>query len=86
CSASLSFVVRSAEQAKKAAEALAKANGFWAEYRSSVAKASGVATVAATFGLVTVACPSAMIYFLGIDHPAVQALLTILGKLPKTAS
>lgn len=68
-----------AEKAREAAEVLAKTNGFWGSYRKSAGLAAGAGTVA----LAGVGGFSSLIYFLGADHPAIHALLTVTGKLPK---
>ncbi len=65
--------------AREAAEALANTQGFWSNYKSSLAKAAGQGTVA----LIGIASPVSLFYFLGPDHPLVQAYLTVLGRLPK---
>jgi len=65
---------------REAAEALAAKDGFLHSYRKSAGTAAGLATV----GLVTVGVPAATVYFLGAEHPLVQAVLTVLGRLPKT--
>ncbi len=65
---------------REAADALAAKDGFLHSYRKSAGTAAGVATV----GLVTVGVPAAAVYFLGTEHPLVQAVLTVLGRLPKT--
>jgi Leucine-rich repeat (LRR) protein len=71
--------LKDAKEATKAAEALAKNEGFWASYKKSVGATAGVATV----GIVTVGVPTAAIYFLGVENPLVEAFLTTIGKLPK---
>jgi hypothetical protein len=68
-----------AEAARIAAEALAKKEGFVASFR----KASGTAAGAGTIALIGVGVPTAAVYFLGADHPLVQAFLTVVGRLPK---
>ena len=67
------------EKAKEAAEALAKANGFWGAYRKSAGLAAGAGTIA----LAGICSTTSLVYFLGAEHPAVQSLLTVLGRLPK---
>ncbi|CUX81549.1 MAG: Leucine Rich repeats (2 copies) [Roseibaca calidilacus] len=66
--------------AREAAEALAKKEGFWSKYRQSAGWFSGAATVS----IATVGVPTAAIYFLGVEHPLVQAFLTAMGRLPKS--
>ena len=66
-------------KAREAAEALAKKDGFLQSYKKSAGTALGVASV----GLVTVGVPAAGVYFPGADHPFVQSVLTVLGRLPK---
>ncbi len=66
------------QQAHEATKALATKDGFWKSYRNSAGTAAGVAGVS----VVAVGVPAAAVYFLGIDHPAVQAVLTVLGRLP----
>lgn len=68
-----------ANEATKAAEALAKKDGFLASYRKSLGTAAAVGTV----GIIAVGVPTAAIYFLGVEHPLVQAYLTAIGRLPK---
>jgi len=65
---------------REAAEALAAKDGFLHNYRKSAGTAAGVATV----GLISIGVPAAAVYFLGIEHPMVQAVLTVLGRLPKS--
>ena len=64
---------------REAAEALAKKDGFGHSFRKSAGTATGVAAV----GLVTIGVPAAVVYFLGAEHPLVQAVLTVLGRVPK---
>lgn len=64
---------------REAVEALAAKDGFLHNYRKSAGTSAAVATV----GLVTVGVPAAVVYFLGAEHPMVQAVLTVLGRLPK---
>lgn len=71
--------LKDAKEATKAAETLAKREGFWTSYRKSLGTSAGVATV----GIVTVGVPTAAIYLLGSENPIVQAFLTGVGKLPK---
>lgn len=67
-------------KAREAAEALAKKEGFWSNYKQGAGKAAGVATVS----LATVGVPTAAVFFLGVEHPLVQAFLTVMGRLPKS--
>ncbi|SOB91979.1 hypothetical protein SAMN05877809_101470 [Rhodobacter sp. JA431] len=69
-----------AEKAREAAELLAQKDGFMASYRKSLGTAAGVGTI----GLIGVGVPTAAIYFLGAEHPLVQAFLTVTGRLPKS--
>jgi uncharacterized small protein (DUF1192 family) len=71
--------LREADAARTAAEALAQKDGFAASFR----KASGTAAGAGTVALIGVGVPTAAVYFLGADHPLVQAFLTVVGRLPK---
>lgn len=64
--------------AREAAEALAKKDGFAHSFRKGAGAAAGAGAVA----LIGVAVPSAFVYFLGVKHPAVQSVLTVLGRLP----
>ncbi|MCL1628554.1 hypothetical protein M3N55_07410 [Roseibaca sp. V10] len=66
--------------AREAAEALAKKEGFLSNYKQGAGKAAGVATVS----LATVGVPTAAVFFLGVEHPLVQAFLTVIGRLPKS--
>ncbi|WP_296641034.1 leucine-rich repeat domain-containing protein [Roseinatronobacter sp.] len=67
-------------KAREAAEALAKKEGFLSNYKQGAGKAAGVATVS----LATVGVPTAAVFFLGVEHPLVQAFLTVIGRLPKS--
>ena len=75
----LTRALRDTEQARLAAEALSKKDGFLQSYRKSLGTAAGVGTV----GLIGVGVPTAADYFLGADHPLVTAFLTVMGRLPK---
>lgn len=75
----LTLQISDASEAMKAAQALAKSDGFFTSFR----KASGTAAGAGTVALVAVGVPTAVIYFLGAEHPLVQAYLTAIGRLPK---
>lgn len=67
------------ELAHQATRDLAAKDGFWKSYRTGAGLAAGTATVS----LFAVGVPSAAVYFLGADHPAVQAVLTVLGRPPR---
>lgn len=67
-------------KSREAAEALA-GKGLFAR---NVKIGAGLATGAAAVSVVTVGVPTAAVYFLGIEHPLVQAFLTVLGRLPKS--
>lgn len=75
----LTTALKNSKEATMAAEALAAKDGFLASYKKSLGTSAGVATA----GIVTVGVPTAAIYFLGVEHPLVQALLTAVGRLPK---
>lgn len=68
------------KSAREAAEALAKNNGFFQSYK----KGAGLAAGAASISLVTIGVPTAVVYLLGVEHPLVQAFLTVIGRLPKS--
>ncbi|MTJ03540.1 MAG: leucine-rich repeat domain-containing protein [Sediminimonas qiaohouensis] len=68
-----------AEELLKAAERHAGENGFWSNYKSAAGKTAGAGTAA----LVGIAAPTTLVYFLGADHPLIQAFLTVTGRLPK---
>ncbi|AWZ21052.1 leucine rich repeat protein [Roseovarius sp. TM1035] len=75
----LTQALKDEQQARAAAEALAMKDGFWQSYRKSL----GIAAGAGTIGVMGVGVPTAAVYFLGLDHPLVQAFLTVMGRLPK---
>ena len=54
------------------------AGAMW-HVRSSAGKAAGLGSVA----IVGTTGTAALIHFLGVDHPMIRTLLTVLGKLPK---
>ena len=68
-----------AKAAREAAEALAGAPGFWSKYKSAAGTPAGAGTVA----LAGITAPTALVYFLGADHPLIQAFLTVTGRLPR---
>lgn len=76
----LTVQLKDAEEARKAAEALAQKDGFMRSYRKSLGIAAGAGTVT----LVGVGVPTAAVYFLGAEHELVKAFLTVLGRLPKS--
>jgi hypothetical protein len=77
--ARLTEALKDEKQARAAAEAIAAKDGFLNAYRKGLGAAAGVGTV----GLIGVGVPTAAVYFLGAEHPLVQALLTVMGRLPK---
>jgi hypothetical protein len=77
--ARLTAALKQEEEARKAADAMAKKDGFLESFRKSAGTAAGAGTV----GLIAVGVPTAAVYFLGADHPLVTAFLTAIGKLPK---
>jgi hypothetical protein len=64
--------------AREAAEAMMKKDGFAHSFRKGAGLAAGTGMIA----LLGVTVPSAFVYFLGAEHPAVQAVLTVMGRLP----
>jgi Leucine-rich repeat (LRR) protein len=75
----LTAALKNEEEARKAAEALAKKESFVHAFRKSAGTAAGAGSVA----LIGVGVPTAAVYFRGADHPLVTAFLTVIGKLPK---
>lgn len=65
--------------AREAAEALAGKGEFGRSFK----KAAGLAAGTAAVGVMTVGVPTAVVYFLGREHPLIQSFLTVLGRLPK---
>jgi hypothetical protein len=76
----LTEALKNGEDARKAAEALTKKDGFLQSYRKSLGTSAAVGTI----GLISVGVPTAAIYFLGVEHPLVRAFLTVVGRLPKS--
>jgi len=72
--AELTAQLADADKAKQAAEAKAKANGLWANYKASTGKALRVTQ----FALAGTGIPAGVLYLLGPNHPLVQALLQLL--------
>ena len=75
----LTVQLKDAEEARKAAEALAQKDGFTRSYRKSLGVAAGAGTVT----LIAVGVPTAAVYFLGAEHGLVKSFLTVVGRLPK---
>ncbi len=68
-------------KARSAAEEFARSDGFKANFRKSAGKAAGVVAVSVATSVVTVGVPTAAVYFLGVDHPAVKLVLNAIGQL-----
>ncbi|MEM7711712.1 MAG: DUF1192 family protein, partial [Pseudomonadota bacterium] len=77
--ARLTTALTDADAARDAAQKLSD-HGFIPAFRKGAGTAAGAGSVA----LLGIAVPSTLLYFLGADHPAMQALLTVLGRLPES--
>ena len=65
------------KQAHEATEALLKSDSAATRFKNSFATSSGIAAASC----IGVGVPTAAAYFLGLEHPLVQAFLTVTGRL-----
>lgn len=67
------------EKARIAAEAITRESSSLSLARKGAATTVGVGGIT----LIGLGFPTALTYFLGVDHPLIQAYLTVLGRLPR---